>query len=375
MACELIRCWSGAMQPNKRRRWIVKSILVVLPGLMLVRAIAAQEASPPFLVITADNFHRLQSVAHIDFVNLTGRFITGWFAMDETGSRFAVLYDDNRSVYVLDAKSNILDMFSPCCGETGGMIYDIAFSDTATWAVVDGDVLWANYLSGSHDAYPLPDFVAQALWLNGDYLWLEGSHSHGDAGVIRLPVPGGSVPNPQWDVYPYAPAADPEAVVRTGRIPPPYVVTSSATGLVKLWHLETGTVLAEVDNGSGKPAVFGNINADATHLVWRDEMSEKLYLLNFATGENRTIGDLNGEYVQWFFLSPKADVILGVNQNFEPVVIAWDVATGERTVLGEYRPCNRPQPDMIRFSHDGTTLAIGCDTGLDIWRVVADSGE
>jgi len=30
-------------------------------------------------------------------------------------------------------------------------------------------------------------------------------------------------------------------------------------------------------------------------------------------------------------------------------------------------------PDMIRMSHDMTTLVIGCDTGLDIWRIAPES--
>ncbi|MFW5691150.1 MAG: hypothetical protein ACOCXZ_01505 [Chloroflexota bacterium] len=49
-------------------------------------------------------------------------------------------------------------------------------------------------------------------------------------------------------------------------------------------------------------------------------------------------------------------------------MIAWIVETGERIDLGTYRECSR-QPDMVRLSTDGTTLVIGCDTGLDVWRV------
>jgi hypothetical protein len=134
--------------------------------------------------------------------------------------------------------------------------------------------------------------------------------------------------------------------------------------------LETGETLYEVDNGTGQPSVFGAINNPPTHLVWRDNANESLYLLNFETGENQLIDELNGDYAQWFFLGHDASVILAVNLGFEPNIVAWDVATGERTVLGEYRPCNRPQPDMARLSADGTTLVIGCDTGLDIWRIV-----
>jgi hypothetical protein len=57
-----------------------------------------------------------------------------------------------------------------------------------------------------------------------------------------------------------------------------------------------------------------------------------------------------------------------VDVDDEPVVVAWDVATGQQYHLGTYRQCNRP-PDMARLSEDGTTLVIACDTGLDIWRV------
>jgi WD40 repeat protein len=147
-------------------------------------------------------------------------------------------------------------------------------------------------------------------------------------------------------------------------------VTSSIDGIVKLWNLETGETVYEVDNGTGEAAVFGNINKAATHLVWRDHDSKALYLLNFETGENRLIDELDAAYVQWFFLSNDASLIIAVNTNFEPNIVVWDVETGERTILGEYRHCNRPQPDMARLSADGTTLVIACDTGLDIWRIV-----
>ena len=159
------------------------------------------------------------------------------------------------------------------------------------------------------------------------------------------------------------------AVVRIGRIPLPYVVTSSLDGIVKLWNLDTGEIVYEVDNGTGEPSVFGNINADATHLVWRDNANQTLYLLNFETGENREIAPLNGDYAQWYFLSNDASVIIAVNLGGEPNVVVWDTETGERTNLGNYRECDRPQPDMARLTEDGSTLIIGCDTGLDIWRI------
>jgi hypothetical protein len=161
-----------------------------------------------------------------------------------------------------------------------------------------------------------------------------------------------------------------EDVVRIGRIPPPYSVTSSLEGIVKLWNLEAGETLYEVNNGTGQPSVFGAINTPPSHLVWRDNANESLYLLNFETSENSLIAELNGDYAQWFFLNPDASVILALDLGFQQNVVAWDVATGEKIDLGHYRECTRPQPDMARLSADGTTLVIGCDTGLDIWRIV-----
>jgi hypothetical protein len=64
--------------------------------------------------------------------------------------------------------------------------------------------------------------------------------------------------------------------------------------------------------------------------------------------------------------------VIGVNIDLEPIIVAWDVASGERLDLGFYRECSRT-PDMVQISEDGTTLAIGCDTGIDIWRVGAGS--
>jgi hypothetical protein len=160
-----------------------------------------------------------------------------------------------------------------------------------------------------------------------------------------------------------------DVVVRIGRIPAPYAVTSTEDGQVILWHWPTNEQQAAASNGTGQPSVFGNINASASHLVWRDNENSALYLLDFVSGENRLIAPLNGEYVQWFFLGADASVVLGVNVEFAPIVAAWDVTSGMRLDLGSYLPCERPQPDMARLSADGTTLVIGCDAGLQFWRV------
>ena len=201
------------------------------------------------------------------------------------------------------------------------------------------------------------------------HYWLEviPFDSAEDSYVIRL-----TYTEPDEIVkLPYAPATDSDAFVRIGRIPPPFAVTSSQEGVVKLWNLQTGevTATAKVDS----LPVFGQINASGSHLAWRNPDSQELHLLNFETGEDKLVANLDGEYIQFMFLTLDADVIIGVNVDFQPAVVAWDVASGQRYELGEYRECSRV-PDMARLSKDGTTLVIGCDTGLDIWRI-AQAGE
>lgn len=343
---------------------------------LLIYQVSAQENNP-IPAITAANSHRLRSVAQINFDTMSekfGTFSTGWFALSKNGERLAVTNAEGNFVTVgLDGTTDIIP---PVIGDDNlpaRPIDAIVSSDT-----VENDIFLYGDGTRYYVVYPSnlllrveSEKVPQTLWQDQAFLYLELM----PASILQLPQHIQTI-SPSLDAnesdYPqiaYAPAADSDAVVRIGRIEPPYVVTSSTNGVIKLWNIARGELLVEVQNGTGKASVFGNINHAASHLVWRDEQSESLYLLNFQTGENRKIANLNGEYVQWFFLSDDASVILGVNIDFEPVIVAWDTKTGEKTVLGEYRECNRPQPDMARLSQDGSTLVIGCDTGLDMWRV------
>jgi hypothetical protein len=139
---------------------------------------------------------------------------------------------------------------------------------------------------------------------------------------------------------------------------------------VKRWNLETGkvTASAKVDALPGA----GQVNADGRYFGWRDGDSKALHLLDFEMGNDRVVAQINGNYIPFLLLASGADVIIGVNMGLTPTVTAWDVVSGRHLDLGEYRQCDR-QPDMVRLSGDGTTLVIGCNTGLDIWRVA--SGE
>lgn len=343
--------------------------------------VIAQTDDSTLPVINADNIAQLQSVQQIDFDAASCEITSGWFQMNAIGTRYAVL-DTRRHIHLWDATGDLLLAPSADDCDTLRDTADVTFGAddtlyttlqsleavTVTATAPDADTLSSDAL------ITLEDVSGSVInsWVADDtsMLWLEFVAD--ETTLLPLTLDDAVTVG---DSLAYAPASDENAVVRIGRIPPPYVVTSSLTGEVKLWDMSSGEVLHTVDNGTGEPSVFGNINRDATHLVWRDNANETLYLLDFVTGENRAIDSLDGEYAQWYFLTNDASAIIAVNIGFEPVVVAWDVETGERTVLGEYRACERPQPDMARLSADGTTLVIGCDSGLDIWRIPPQTEE
>ena len=371
--------------------------------LAITSPIFAQNNPPP--IITANNITQLMSVAQVDYDNptrvLTGEineihevywkppFETGWFALSDDAN--LVFLPTNEALYFMrlldqplfstfsgfraDSSSSLIDVYS------GSLMSAWGYRTQESYVVQMDDLLYGGQAAILEiDSENLP----VGIWTEcaddnsrNCHVWLEIQtiDSNEPAFVVKLPSiseMGGrtftNLQEEQLETIPYAPAQDPDASVRIGRIPPPYVVTSSVDGEVKLWNIQTGEVLASQQIADG-PAVFGNINAAATHLAWRNPQSELLHVLDFETGEDISVDELGGDYAQYFFLTNNADVIIAVNIEFEPIVVAWNIESGERFNLGEYRHCNRI-PDMVRLSQDGTSLVIGCDTGLDIWRVV-----
>jgi WD40 repeat protein len=353
---------------------LMRSFLLAILMLLLIFPVFAQFASD-VVPVSAANINRLQSIAQIDFADLGCDFGTGWFVLNHSGE-FIASMDNHQNVYLWNHKGELLVSEMPSC-EIAQDVSGLAFNSNNQLFVLrqlDNTLTlsWQHPLDDIAHATMIENWDAQILdvWVDSaSGIWLDVYEDDLEV-IINIP---NELPEPdQSERLPYAPAQDPDAIVRIGRIPPPYTVTSSREGIVKLWNIQTGQVVYEVDNGTGEAAVFGAINQAATHFVWRDSRNESLYLLNFETGENRYLANLNGQYAQWYFLSNDASAVIAVNLGFEPNVVVWDIATGEQTVLGEYRQCGRPQPDMARLSADGTTLVIGCDTGLDIWRIVAE---
>jgi len=329
--------------------------LVVLP-------LHAQETSSP--VITAENVAHLASIARIDFEGTA--LDTGWFIMNRTGTRFVSRSATEIYLWSLDDEGHASN--APILETKPAMLTAAAFTaDDTLYGVLQGtETRIVKIDAALTPIRTLEGWSLMNLWADDEALWAEAFSNDLNAqeAVLRIPY----VVDEAVTALPYAPAEDLEAVVRIGRIAAPYTVTSTETGRVSVWDLPTGKRLYEVNSGSGQAVVFGAMNTLATHLTWRDGASEALYWLDLKSGENQQVERLNGDYVQWFFLTPAADVILGIDKGFSQRVTAWIV--GHNMIdLEAYQGCSRPQPDMALLSSDGTTLAIGCDTGIDIWRI------
>jgi hypothetical protein len=316
-------------------------------------------------VIDAGNVARLHSAQQIDFVNLpaeAGEVRSGWFAANASASRF-LIRTKTETLLLLDEDSQLLDSyFIPGSDGLPTTIMDAALEDTmaslhsdgAGYVVAErvGDALWAAPIDEAH--------IPLSVWI-GEHIWLETLPQTPETPEVLLGYTQGEFVREHLN-----PAEnDPDSIIRIGRILPPQAVTVTETGLVKLWNMETGELVRSADV-DGLPQ-FGAVNTAGTHFAWRGGDSYAINLLNFETGENRII-DPDAPLVDWLFVGASGDVVLGVGYDGLPHVVAWNVATGEMTDLGEYRACNRP-PDTVRLSRDGTTLIIGCDTGLDLWRV------
>ena len=336
--------------------------LILTLLLALGSPVSLAQGTPP--VISADNAESLRPARLLPFDPQRGA--VGWLALADGDGLALREQPDQLSLY--DGQGNAWGALD--CSDFAAAQWIDSETLAAACLLPQGFSLrrWSGGQSEAWD-FPKLDFLPFQVW--GDEQALYAELQARDPGAAPRVLR--AISADRYELLPYPPADDPQAVVRIGRIMPPYVVTSSLEGLVSLWHMASGERLAQVDNGTGKPSVFGNINAGATHLAWRDNDNQMLYLLDLRTAENRVIAPLEGEYVQWFFVVPDVSLIVGVGVGGAPNVVAWRTADGQRLELGLYhaeRPCSRPQPDMAQLSPDGRTLAIGCSSGVELWQVI-----
>ncbi len=358
--------------------WLLITLLLVVP------LVQAQDETR---IITADNIRQLQSFRQVDFSDLpegAGEIVNGWFVLSEDGNRLAAMNRQN-SLLVWNEQVDLLDSyFIEGADSLPNTVLDAVFSSDNRQIVsvhAEGGAYYVAYRSLDEKSTTYFQFrtadLPLRIWLK-ETVWLEVvlPRTAAEPYVVNLlpGLPPESLFNKELTDDEQirllsGPENDNDSFLRVGRIEPPLAITVTRDNLVKRWNLQTGgvTATAQLNMLPGG----GQVNAAGTHFAWRDGESEALHLLDFETGEDRVVAQLGGQYIPFLFLSPAADVIIGVNVALEPVVVAWNVATGERIELGEYHTCNR-QPDMVRLSQDGTTLVIGCDTGLDIWRIQAE---
>jgi len=356
-------------------------IVLVLACFSLAYSVVAQDNSP---VITADNLAQLHSVAQTNFVDWEGQIgkvENGWFALNPDGSRLAMMNRSGEIVISNDA-GEIIDHYAiPGIDNLPSSVLDMAFKQNDSVVVSAHSEGGAYYVAyRSYDAHQTEYFrfdtpdVPLRIWDSG-LAWLEVSPAdYTRSRYVQVLKPSAFegyrknevLPPEAVDVLPSGPENDPESFLRIGRIDPPFAITVTQSFLLKRWNLETNevTATAQLDALPGA----GQLSPDGRYFAWRDGDSNALHLLDFKTGNDRIIASLQGEYIPFLLLNSSADVIIGVNVALKPIVVAWNTITGERVELGEYRFCIR-QPDMVRLSYDNTTLTIGCDKGLDIWRV------
>jgi len=338
--------------------------------LLLAVPSMAQEAH---LLISADRLGRLASVGRIDFADFPWDINIGWFEANDSATEF-VVFDNDANIHIL-TETGVIRSWSYVTqpSEQVFALIDAVYLDEAPLVL---------YLLDEH--YFINN---RQLEVNGrpvgihriqvrDSLFVEVVDENGDTSFWVYSAPSNQAEWMPLEQIPYPIYESSEALVKVGRIDFPLAIRSSLSD--GSLHLNAYPNSFTADSGAeyrlkNGPAVFGAVNRRATHFAWSAPRSTLLNLLDLRSGANRIVAALDGAYAQYYLLGNDADAIIAVNLDFEPHVAAWDASTGQRFDLGRYRTCGRI-PDKAALSEDGTALVIGCDSGLDIWRIV-DEGE
>ncbi|MCB9438464.1 MAG: hypothetical protein H6673_15945 [Anaerolineales bacterium] len=327
-----------------------------------------QADEPP--LITAENIHHLHSVQQVDFADLPAEIVpaSGLFAVDADASHLVTLgnlANDpplSQAILWVDGAINAINRIDDSSlmrflSDDGNCLY---VGYRGYYAVYQFDPTSPNAIEAYRSSYFGDDVSILNLWGDtascGLDLYAEIVRDDGTQSVIG---PDGAVLYP--DLF------GQEAAARIGRIPPPLALTVDFDGNLYRWDMQIHEVTATVELGD--LGMFGSSNPSGSHYVWLQTDYSGLQLVDFAAGTTRLIAELDATYISHIKLTHQADVILGVDPRDQPGTIsAWLVETGERLELGAFRTCERVQPDLVQLTTDGTTLVIGCDTGLDLWQ-------
>lgn len=340
---------------------IVGHLFFIFCVLSTCLASVAQDSA----IIGASNLDRLRSVARIDFVEFPGELEIGWFEANEDSSEF-IVFDDSAQIYRV-GMSGIVESWSfrQTEAQVFSLIDAVYLNGEPFILYLLDDKYFVNDRQLRSDDFPVAahqveqSLFVEAITKTGATIFHELSlETETDAidPVRTLNLPGPDIETPG---------------VLIGRIDFPHVALSRLADRSLSLYRYPDAFSAE-SRGKyvlpGGPAVVGAMNSAGSHLAWSDPASARLNLLDLERGDNRVIAELDGAYAQYHLLTADASAVLVVNVDFAPKVYAWDVETGRRHDLGAYRECKRI-PDKAALSKDGTALIIGCDTGLDIWRI------
>ncbi len=343
--------------------------IVILCCLLLLIGTRGLAQAPE--AITAANLARLQPAARIDFAGLPGEYKSGFFAANADASTFLVADKQGRLTEITEAGfQRSLPYRNPRDGQIFSLI-DALYLDEMPIALYALDNnFYLNEQRLALDAMPaalfaLPasgNLLIEAVTADGGLIAYEYARLPGADGWARLAAAA----------FPALEAALPR--VRIGRIPLPLLLLSALEDNILTMYRYPRAFRPEsarnfpLERG---PAVAGAVNAAGSHLAWSAPGAPALQLLDLGTGENVLVAETGGAYAQYHLLSHDASAIFLINLDFAPIVAAWEVATGQRHELGRYRACGRI-PDKVALSADGRALIIGCDSGLEIWRVMPE---
>lgn len=357
-------------------------LLFIFLGIVLATGVAVyQNDSPVYPIISAENIRQLQSVQTLNFADLPADLVpaSGLFAMSADATKVitfgnrsgeaplsqAVLwgYDNGNSPAVNAIDGESIVRFA---SDDGRCLYTGYAGHYTVWEMNPA----SDSASVLHTSGALGDEVVVNVWHNDAEpcsieIYAEISAADGSAFIVG---PDLSVLYPQLFVI----EAGDDAAARVGRIEPPLALTMTFEGMLFRWDMNTHQITASV--ALDELAMFGSVNRAGTHYVWLQTDYAGLHLVDFETRTDRLIATLEPPtYISHLKLAHGADVIIGVDPlDHSGTVSAWLVDSGARIDLGAFRHCERSQPDLAAISHDGTALVIGCDTGIDIWRVVED---
>lgn len=319
-------------------------------------------------IISASNLARLQPDARVNFADLPGDHGIGFFAAADDGSEFAVFDKQGHISVVNETGSRRSWSYRGDSENSIFSLIDARYLDGAPLILyLLDDEFYVNQIRLAIDAVPAALYAAGGL---GDFV-IEAVARSGETVFLRFALGQGSDAVELLDVLPFPAGRSDEPQARLGRIDFPLLVMSGLadSSLTVNRYPDAFTFEgARQFKLEGGPAVFGAINATGSHLAWIDPRSENLNLLDLDTGESRVAAALDGDYAQYHMLTADASAVVVVNLDFRPEVVAWDLESGRRYDLGEYRNCARI-PDKAAMSADGTALIIGCDTGLEVWRI------